>query len=279
MPAEFDVIGPWSEVKLDIVRKYADSYSKILTAQHFCHLYIDGFAGPGMHVLRHTNEFVTGSPINALLTQPPFDEYHFVDADPQRVSQLKDFVAGRKNVYVHLGDCNEKLLKDIFPRAKYEHYKRALCVLDPYNIDLSWEIVETAGKMRSVEIFLNFMVMDMNMNILLTDPQGADAAQVSRMNRFWGDDSWRGIAYRDDPQQSLFGQSEKIKFEDANARLAEAYRQRLLDVAGFNFAPPPLPFRNSIGRTIYFLFFASPDATANKIVQQIFDKYRGRNWP
>ena len=53
--------------------------------------------------------------------------------------------------------------------------------------------------MRSVEIFLNFMVMDMNMNILLNNPEKADPTQVARMNRFWGDDSWHSVAYEEDP--------------------------------------------------------------------------------
>lgn len=66
--------------------------------------------------------------------------------------------------------------------------------------------------------------------------------------------------------------------DDANDKIAEAYRRRLVQVAGFKYAPKPLPFRNSLGRTVYYLFFASPDPTANKIVQHIFDKYRNRTW-
>jgi hypothetical protein len=34
--------------------------------------------------------------------------------------------------------------------------------------------------------------------------------------------------------------------------------------------------KNSIGRTIYYLFFASPNPTANKIVEYIFNKYRNK---
>ena len=169
-------------------------------------------------------------------------------------------------------------MREVFPRAKYADYKRALCVLDHYNIDLSWDVVSTAGRMRSVEIFLNFMVMDMNMNILLSDPERAESAQVARMNRFWGDESWHSTAYEEDPQRHLFWESGMVKVEDANEKIAEAYRRRLLDVAGFKFSPVPLRFPNSQGATIYYLFFASPDPTANRIVQQIFDKYRQRKW-
>ena len=150
----------------------------------------------------------------------------------------------------------------------------ALCLLDPYNIDLSWDVIATAGRMKSIEVFLNFMVMDMNMNVLLRDPEKAAPAQVSRMTRFWGDESWRQVAYAESPQQHLFGEVETVKVEDANEKIAEAYRQRLLDVAGFTYAPRPLPFVNSLGATIYYLFFASPNETGKKIVEHIFNKHR-----
>jgi three-Cys-motif partner protein len=268
---EYDEIGPWSEVKLDIIREYAAPYSMIMSARGFHHLYIDGFAGPGSHLSRTTGEIVPGSPLNALATEPPFREYHFIDANRIRADQLRELARDRPGVHVYTGDCNDVLLKHVFPRARYEDFRRALCVLDPYNIDLSWEVVATAGRMGSIEIFVNFMVMDMNMNVLLRNPERADPAQLARMNRFWGDDAWRAVTY--DTQETLFGPIEK-KADDANDRIAEAYRARLIDVAGFKYAPSPLPFLNSRGATIYYLFFASPDPTANKIVQQIFAKYR-----
>ena len=269
-------------MKLDILRKYAAPYSKIVAASGFHHLYIDGFAGPGSHLSSQSGEIVPGSPLNALSTEPPFSEYHFIDKDPTRVKQLQSYARNRANVHVYAGDCNEILLQEVFPRVKYEEYRRALCVLDPFNIDLSWEVVAAAGSMRSIEIFLNFMVMDMNMNVLLSNPEKADPEQVKRMTRFWGDESWRKVAYHDDPQRKLFGDaiagSDKVKVGDANEKIAEAYRSRLVEVSKFGFAPIPLRFPNKKGSTIYYLFFASPNATANKIVQNIFNKYRQRKW-
>jgi three-Cys-motif partner protein len=175
---------------------------------------------------------------------------------------------------VHQGDCNEILLSDVFPRARYEDRRRALCLLDPYNINLSWDVVAKAGHMKSVEIFVNFMVMDMNMNVLLRDPSKARDSDVARMNRFWGDRSWSQVTYEVNRQSSLFGETEQVKVEDANEKIAEAYRRRLVDVAGFGFTPRPLRFVNSLGRTIYYLFFASPNKTGEKIVEDIFGKYR-----
>ena len=48
---QFDRIGYWSEIKLEIIKEYASAYSTILAAQtgpSFYHVYIDAFAGAGM---------------------------------------------------------------------------------------------------------------------------------------------------------------------------------------------------------------------------------------
>jgi three-Cys-motif partner protein len=178
MPAEPDVIGPWTEVKLDILREYAAPYSKILTAYGFHHMYIDAFAAGGSHVSRNTGQVVPGSPLVALSTEPPFREYHFIDANPDRVDQLRKYSGDRTDIHIHAGDCNEILIKEVFPLARREDRRRALCLLDPYNIDLSWNVIATAGQMKSIEVFVNFMVMDMNMNVLLRDPARAEAVQI-----------------------------------------------------------------------------------------------------
>jgi three-Cys-motif partner protein len=69
--AEFDEIGYWSEIKLEIVRDYASAYSRILNANRLPHIYVDAFVGAGKHISRGTGEFVPGSPLNALNIQPP----------------------------------------------------------------------------------------------------------------------------------------------------------------------------------------------------------------
>jgi three-Cys-motif partner protein len=57
------------------------AYSTVLSAQRGLrgHLYIDGFAGSGVHISKRTGRFVSGSPLNALLVQPPFREFHLID--------------------------------------------------------------------------------------------------------------------------------------------------------------------------------------------------------
>ncbi|GBE38848.1 hypothetical protein BMS3Bbin08_01461 [bacterium BMS3Bbin08] len=223
-----------------------------------------------MHISKSTGEFVTGSPVNALLVQPPFKEYHLIDMDSKKLELLSEITKKYSNTYIYEGDCNKLLLKEVFPRANYKDYKRALCLLDPYGLHLNWDIIYTAGQMKSIEIFLNFPIMDMNMNVLKADPCKVDPHQAARMNAFWGDESWREVAY--DKTGNLFGIEEKT----SNESLAEAFRQRLNKVAGFSYVPQPMPMRNSKGSVVYYLFFASQKPVAADIVNEIFNKYKNR---
>ncbi|MCH7783056.1 three-Cys-motif partner protein TcmP, partial [candidate division KSB1 bacterium] len=187
-----------------------------------------------------------------------------------KVKSLREIAGQRDNVFIHNGDCNDILLSKIFPTVQWKDKRRALCLLDPYGLHLDWEVVYTAGRMRSIEIFLNFPVMDMNMNILRRSRSDmVDAEQINRMNKYWGGEVWQQIAYQ--PQETLFGAKEE---KVTNERLAEGYRQRLMTVAGFKFVPKPLPMKNSSGSIVYYLFFASHNETGSKIMNSIFTKYR-----
>jgi len=48
----------------------------------------------------------------------------------------------------------------------------------------------------------------------------------------------------------------------------------LKKVAGFSFVPEPLPMRNSNNAVVYYLFLASAKPVAEKIIEEIFSKYR-----
>jgi three-Cys-motif partner protein len=194
-PLEFDEIGYWSEVKLDIVRDYASAYSRILNSKKLPHIYIDAFAGAGQHISRTTGEFVPGSPLNALNVVPPFREYHFIDLNVARVENLQRLAEGRDDVKIHEGNCNEILINQIFPTLRFETYRRALCLLDPYGLNLKWEVMFQAGQLGTVDIFLNFPVMGMNRNVLWRNPEKLSAGKDKGMTAFWGDESWREAAY------------------------------------------------------------------------------------
>lgn len=273
---KYDKVGYWTEVKLAIIKDYADAYATIMANQQnpsFRYLYIDAFAGAGQHISRETNEIISGTPLNALNIKHPFKEYHFIDLNDQKIGELEKLASERPDVFIYHGDCNEILPRDILPRADFKLYNRALCILDPYGLHLDWKIIETAGKMKSVEIFLNFPIMDINMNVLRHDQDKVQQEQIDRMNAFWGDESWRQVAYAKAKMQRLPGFGDTPDEKTSNTELEKGFRQRLKEKAGFKYVPEPMPMRNSNNAIVYYLYFASQNPVAWHIVEDIFKKY------
>ena len=274
---KFDNIGVWSEIKLDIIKEYANAFTKIMKKQDWCkgYVYIDAFAGAGVHISRRTGEFIPGSPLNALEIENPFTEYHFIDIDKIKAEALENLTRERPNISIYPEDCNESLVRKIFPSLQYKSKKRALCILDPYGLHLYWETILEAAKLRTTEIFLNFPIMDINRNVLHKDLLSADPEQIERMNRFCGSEEWQEILYKEDMQMGLFGDTYRTKIVDSNIKLGDWFRaERLKKAAGFKFVPEPVLMRNSKGGPLFFLFFASHNETGKKIVSDIFSKYR-----
>lgn len=82
---EFDEIGVWSELKLEIVEQYGSAYTKAFNKSvGLKKYYIDGFSGPGVHVSKKTQAIIEGSPARALNVSPPFDGYYFIDLNPKK---------------------------------------------------------------------------------------------------------------------------------------------------------------------------------------------------
>jgi hypothetical protein len=76
---------------------------------------------------------------------------------------------------------------------------------------------------------------------------------------------------RENRQGGLFG-PELVK--QGNEEIATAFRDRLKKDAGFSFVSEPLPMRNSNKAVVYYLFLASQKSVAEKIINDIFKKYR-----
>lgn len=270
---KFDEIGYWSELKLEIVEKYGSAYTKAFANQKgLKKFYIDAFSGAGVHVSKRTGGQVEGSPARALKVSPPFDHFYFIDLDKDKTKHLETLCVDRSDVTIHTGDSTQYLKQQLLPTIKYENFNRALCLLDPYGLHLDWEVMLQAGQSRAVDMFLNFPVMDMNRNAIWKNIGHAPKDGIERMTRFWGDDSWKQMAYKGSPQHNLFSGPDIIK--QSNDAIVAGFRERLQKVAGFSVVPEPLPMKNSNTAVVYYLFFASQKPVAKKIIDDIFAKYR-----
>ena len=222
-----------------------------------------------MHLSKSTGEMVPGSPFNALLVQPPFDRIVLIDVDAEKAESLTRLCGHDKRVEIVPGDCNEVLSKKVAPMLSFSSYWRGLCVLDPYGIHgktLKWQTVKQLADLKTLDIFLNFPLMDINRNTLRNRLNDASVSNVAAFKEFWGGEDWIDKMYQPD----LFRELDKV---GTNLTLAGLFQQRLREVAGFAFVPDPVLMKNTKGGQLYFLFFASHQPVAQKIVIDIFAKY------
>jgi three-Cys-motif partner protein len=270
---EFDEVGYWSQIKLDIVKKYATAFSKITVAlknPSFEPVYIDAISSAGVHMSRGARTFIPGSPVNILLITPGFYRYYLIDVRAEKTSALRQMVADNPKVSIIPGNCNDALTTKVFPHVQWNQYRRGLCILDPYGLHLDWKTIEAAGKVKTLDVFLSLPVADVNGNAIWRSPAGMNRADLEQLTRYWGDDSWGGEK-SESPKDST-GRSAKAELDT----IATAFRARLQGAAGFKHVPEPIPMRNSKGNVNYYLFFASQKPLAEEIVTEIFDTYKAR---
>ena len=105
--------------------------------------------------------------------QPPFDGFCFIDLNADKTEYLRAICGDRPDVDIHTGDSNKYLTQKVLPAIQYEKFTRALCLLDPYALQLDWDIILQAGQYKAVDMFLNFPVMDMNRNAIWRHPEKA----------------------------------------------------------------------------------------------------------
>ncbi len=271
-----EAIGLWTEIKLQIIREYAAAYTTILKEQSWCrsYAYIDAFAGGGGFVSKEDRErLIPGSPLNALNVANKFTEYHFIDIDPEKIERLKQLTADRpefNTIHFYVGDANGKVAQEILPQFQYNSFKRALCILDPYGVDIEWTTIAAIGHIKTMDLYLNFPLMDINRNAARKVIELSDPNQGEKLTRIWGDDSWKELAYT--VQERLFDEPILVKIK-GNETLKQGFMGRLKNKAGFSYVPEPILMRNQQGGPLYFLFFAAHKPVAQSIAQDIFHKW------
>ena len=271
-------IGPWGLIKAQIIDEYLHAYIQIMRNQPWCRgtLYVDAFAGAPESVVRGTDIRIPGSAKRALALIPGFDEYHFIDLDPKRASELIGLVADDDRAKVYQGDGNEIISQTILPTLAYENYRRGVILLDPFGLDLEWNVVQAAGQTKSTDVIINFPTMDINRNALHRDASTIDLGNSTRMTRWWGDESWRDTFYRQHPQIHMWDDQATVKIVN-NDDVVAAYCERLRLLGGFEQVTRPYPVKNSKCATLYYLILASQKSPAVKIMNDIGRKYAREN--
>lgn len=134
--------GEWTIRKLQVLEQYICAYQLALKNQSFRKVYIDLFCGTGTCLIHGGNSAVevAGSVFRALATNPPFDEYHFVEKNAKNEKVVREAILrselAHKAVEIHQGDANvlgPGLIRNL------DKNDRVLVFIDPYGNEFAWE--------------------------------------------------------------------------------------------------------------------------------------------
>lgn len=290
------VVGPWAREKLECLDKYLRAYTTILKEQAWVqdYMYIDAFAGPGVHAIRsekpepdcdiardlldvaefgnsqeEQREFLRGSPRIALDIPHPFTKYIFLERSPERVAALQSLqheYQNRRNIEIRQGDCTGFLVNDLAESSTINWKRnRAVVFLDPFGMQVNWATIEALANTKAIEILLNFPVGMAIQRLLLRDPDQFTPSQVARLDEYFGTPAWKDELYKK-PQSTLFDMEEQ-KIENSGVALLNWYRSRLKET--FGFASKAALIRNTKRGHLYYLLLASPNATGVRIANHI----------
>ena len=269
-----DLVGTWSEEKLGLLKKYLSAYVTVLHKQESKGIkgyeYIDGFAGSGRPKSKDKERYIEGSPRIALGLSTPFTAYHFIEISEWRREKLQalKYEFPDCNIRIYSGDCNEVLRSQIVPTLPYSSYKRAIAFLDPFGLALEWETLKAIASARTIEVFINIPIMDINRNIRRQDKDQISEESRKRMTLFWGP-GWDADFFSEQPD--LFGGSEIVLQPRSAREVGNLYRKRLRQL--FPFCTVPVVLRNSINAPLYGLIFGGHNRTGMNIAEEVFQKF------
>ena len=265
--------GPWTELKLAILKGYLDAYTTALKNQSFRLVYIDAFAGTGgVELTSHDEEkqgFIEGSASIAVdIDNKPFDEFIFVEKDEgrcQRLNSLKDNNPGREISVVNR-DANHYL--QTF-RLDWKRC-RGVLFLDPFATEVEWETIERIASLQALDTWILFPTSAIARMLPRRREPGAISSEwVNRLNSVYGGDSWRDL-YSTGDQFSLFGEEQQQRQEGVNG-LIEIYKRKLSELFGDRFLSRSRTLRNSKNSALFEFLFCVGSPTGRKLATRIAD--------
>lgn len=278
--------GPWTDEKLQVVIKYLGFYTAALSGKFGKLVYIDAFAGTGSREFDDEageTQSSDGSALRAVQVEPPFDEYIFIEKDPEKAVELGRNLAALtdRNIHVICGDANEKLLWLL----KYwnKHSNRGVVFLDPFAMHVDWTVLQAIADTGGLDLWLLFPFGA----VARTMPResGVPPEWVEKLVHLLGEDP-RPYFYETQVQTSLFPEDIEFALDDerqirrGGTRMLGSYLVRRLKSVFKGFVSnKALVLRNSKNSPMFLLMFcsANPDekavALAKKAVESILNKH------
>lgn len=267
--------GNWTKQKLDIIENYLKAYLKVMKKQPFGLGYIDAFAGEGsVELATHqgeslfdVNSVIKGSTIRALLLDPGFDGYVFIEKDPKAVAKLERLKQKYpdKRIDIRCRDANV-CLKDICQHRDWKR-RRAVLFIDPAGTQVDWDTIVAVADTQAIDVWVWFP-LGVGVNRLLLRSGDINPSWEDRLNRVFGTSDWKEEFYKIRKSYTLFGEEERL-YKTATPKVIAEYYNYRLNSAFKNVAPNPKMMYNSQNNPIYLLCFAAGNPKGSKIAIRI----------
>lgn len=261
--------GIWTVEKLDILKGYLDAYTTALKKRCFNLIYIDAFAGTGEILLRSENdpdqeEFIDGSAQIAIdIEDKPFDEYIFVELDPQRCEKLEELKIcyPEKGITIRNEDANYFLQN--FKRNWLG--TRGVLFLDPFATEVEWETIKKIASFNALDTWILFPTSAITR--MLPTKGKPEEKLAKSLNRIYGDESWKNL-YDEPSQMDMFGQKKEVREGDPK-QLIEIYKTKLTELFGNRFLKQSRELKNSRNAPLFEFMFCAGNPKGAPIAKRI----------
>lgn len=264
--------GAWTEIKLDILRKYLNFYTTALKNKPYELLYIDAFAGSGSRSEKIPNAPLlgenekkleyAGSARIALDIENKFDRYLFIEANKERYDALDALKSDYPSQYIKIenSDANQ-ILQDICRKPTWKSQKyRGVIFLDPYGNSVEWQTLEAIASTRSLDVWFLFPISGMNRQ-LNHDFEKIEDYKEKNLNKILGTNSWKADLYKKERIQGLFGTTEKVT-RVSMKDMEQWVKKRLKTCFPCVSEPLPLPCDKKPQQFSLFFCISNPDGKA-----------------
>jgi three-Cys-motif partner protein len=137
-------------------------------------------------------------------------------------------------------------------------------------MQVTWNTIEAIAKTKAIDLWLLFP-LGVAVNRLLKRNGEINPSFRKRLDQMFGTTDWFKHFYSTKTRTNLFGEEIGLEKTGNFKTISEYFVSRLKDVF-HKVADNPLPLRNSKNNPLYLLCFASANATAVKIAQDVLDK-------
>lgn len=268
---EHEFGGPWTQIKLDVLKKYLNFYTNALKNKPFDLMYIDGFAGTGEVTvkIRDLKQSIPGSAKIALENTPPFKHLIFIEQHNKRYQALEELCttySKQCKTYLFKADANQQLKRVC--RHLDPTKMRAVAFIDPFGLEIHWETIEVIANTQCIDMLFLFSLSGLYRQAT-KQMDDFDPKKAESLDRFLGTKEWREAFYEKGRQGTLFGDDERLQRIANYKDMLRFAKDRMKEKFSYISEPLYLPQKGP-PQFALFLAVSNPSSAATRLASRVY---------